>query len=213
MRRNCLKHSATTKPASRHSQLIAARVKSDKGLVHDLAPLQPGRTILHQGMAAERSNIGASGMRFEWGRTSDGPWSACTGKRHDGHQNLPPASGEPRAVRRDERDDRRRWGLLRDSTAMSLSAVPSSIDPAAVRDYLEHDRSCDDVSHGDARGTAGRCLSDGRSSPSGGGFRHSAYDFADRNRPGFKVRARAGACCLIKGALKLPDAQGSLAGR
>jgi cobalt-zinc-cadmium efflux system protein len=29
------------------------------------------------------------------------------------------------------------WGLLRDSTAMSLSAVPSSIDPAAVRDYLE----------------------------------------------------------------------------
>jgi cobalt-zinc-cadmium efflux system protein len=29
------------------------------------------------------------------------------------------------------------WGLLRDSTAMSLSAVPSSIDPAAVRGYLE----------------------------------------------------------------------------
>jgi cobalt-zinc-cadmium efflux system protein len=30
------------------------------------------------------------------------------------------------------------WGLLRDSTAMSLSAVPSSIDPAAVRGYLEN---------------------------------------------------------------------------
>lgn len=29
------------------------------------------------------------------------------------------------------------WGLLRDSTAMSLSAVPSGIDPAAVRAYLE----------------------------------------------------------------------------
>jgi len=29
------------------------------------------------------------------------------------------------------------WGLLRDSTAMSLSAVPRGIDPAAVRDYLE----------------------------------------------------------------------------
>ena len=30
------------------------------------------------------------------------------------------------------------WGLLRDSTAMSLDAVPSNIDPIAVRDYLEH---------------------------------------------------------------------------
>jgi cobalt-zinc-cadmium efflux system protein len=29
------------------------------------------------------------------------------------------------------------WGLLRDSTAMSMSAVPSGIDPAAVRAYLE----------------------------------------------------------------------------
>lgn len=29
------------------------------------------------------------------------------------------------------------WGLLRDSTAMSLGAVPSGIDPAAVRRYLE----------------------------------------------------------------------------
>lgn len=29
------------------------------------------------------------------------------------------------------------WGLLRDSTAMSLNAVPSGIDPAAVRSYLE----------------------------------------------------------------------------
>lgn len=29
------------------------------------------------------------------------------------------------------------WGLLRDSTAMSLGAVPSNIDPAAVRRYLE----------------------------------------------------------------------------
>src|SRR4051812_31549214 len=29
------------------------------------------------------------------------------------------------------------WGLLRDSTAMSLSAVPRGIDPRAVRDYLE----------------------------------------------------------------------------
>lgn len=29
------------------------------------------------------------------------------------------------------------WGLLRDSTAMSLGAVPSSIDPVAVRRYLE----------------------------------------------------------------------------
>jgi cobalt-zinc-cadmium efflux system protein len=29
------------------------------------------------------------------------------------------------------------WGLLRDSTAMSLSAVPSGIDPTAVRCYLE----------------------------------------------------------------------------
>jgi cobalt-zinc-cadmium efflux system protein len=29
------------------------------------------------------------------------------------------------------------WGLLRDSTAMSLDAVPSGIDPAAVRQYLE----------------------------------------------------------------------------
>ncbi len=28
------------------------------------------------------------------------------------------------------------WGLLRDSTAMSLSAVPRGIDPAAVRGYL-----------------------------------------------------------------------------
>jgi cobalt-zinc-cadmium efflux system protein len=28
------------------------------------------------------------------------------------------------------------WGLLRESTAMSLSAVPSAIDPAAVRTYL-----------------------------------------------------------------------------
>ena len=29
------------------------------------------------------------------------------------------------------------WGLLRDSTAMSLGAVPSAIDPAAVRRYLQ----------------------------------------------------------------------------
>lgn len=29
------------------------------------------------------------------------------------------------------------WGLLRDSAAMSLSAVPPSIDPGAVRGYLE----------------------------------------------------------------------------
>lgn len=29
------------------------------------------------------------------------------------------------------------WGLLRDATAMSLNAVPSGIDPAAVRSYLE----------------------------------------------------------------------------
>lgn len=29
------------------------------------------------------------------------------------------------------------WSLLRDSTAMSLAAVPRSIDPAAVRTYLE----------------------------------------------------------------------------
>lgn len=29
------------------------------------------------------------------------------------------------------------WGLLRDSTAMSLGAVPSNIDPVAVRQYLE----------------------------------------------------------------------------
>lgn len=29
------------------------------------------------------------------------------------------------------------WGLLRDSTAMSLSAVPRGIDPAAVRAFLE----------------------------------------------------------------------------
>jgi cobalt-zinc-cadmium efflux system protein len=29
------------------------------------------------------------------------------------------------------------WGLLRDSAAMSLSAVPPGIDPGAVRDYLE----------------------------------------------------------------------------
>jgi cobalt-zinc-cadmium efflux system protein len=29
------------------------------------------------------------------------------------------------------------WGLLRDSTAMSLAAVPRGIDPAAVRGYLE----------------------------------------------------------------------------
>lgn len=29
------------------------------------------------------------------------------------------------------------WGLLRDSTAMSLGAVPSAIDPVAVRRYLE----------------------------------------------------------------------------
>jgi cobalt-zinc-cadmium efflux system protein len=29
------------------------------------------------------------------------------------------------------------WGLLRDSTAMSLSAVPRGIDPVAVRRYLE----------------------------------------------------------------------------
>ncbi|MBQ8106868.1 MAG: cation transporter [Afipia sp.] len=29
------------------------------------------------------------------------------------------------------------WGLLRDSTAMSLGAVPSGIDPLAVRQYLE----------------------------------------------------------------------------
>lgn len=29
------------------------------------------------------------------------------------------------------------WGLLRDSTAMSLDAVPSNIDPVAVRRYLE----------------------------------------------------------------------------
>ncbi|CAN5314876.1 cation diffusion facilitator family transporter [soil metagenome] len=29
------------------------------------------------------------------------------------------------------------WGLLRDSTAMSLGAVPSGIDPVAVRGYLE----------------------------------------------------------------------------
>lgn len=29
------------------------------------------------------------------------------------------------------------WGLLRDSTAMSLNAVPSHIDPIAVRRYLE----------------------------------------------------------------------------
>jgi cobalt-zinc-cadmium efflux system protein len=29
------------------------------------------------------------------------------------------------------------WGLLRDSMAMSLNAVPPGVDPAAVRDYLE----------------------------------------------------------------------------
>ena len=30
----------------------------DKGLVHDPAPLQPARTILHQGVAAERDRVG-----------------------------------------------------------------------------------------------------------------------------------------------------------
>jgi cobalt-zinc-cadmium efflux system protein len=29
------------------------------------------------------------------------------------------------------------WGLLRDSMAMSMSAVPPGIDPAAVRSYME----------------------------------------------------------------------------
>jgi cobalt-zinc-cadmium efflux system protein len=29
------------------------------------------------------------------------------------------------------------WGLLRDSLAMSVNAVPSAIDPQAVRNYLE----------------------------------------------------------------------------
>jgi cobalt-zinc-cadmium efflux system protein len=29
------------------------------------------------------------------------------------------------------------WGLLRDSMAMSLNAVPATIDPSAVRGYLE----------------------------------------------------------------------------
>lgn len=29
------------------------------------------------------------------------------------------------------------WGLLRESTAMSLAAVPAAIDPGAVRDYLD----------------------------------------------------------------------------
>jgi cobalt-zinc-cadmium efflux system protein len=28
------------------------------------------------------------------------------------------------------------WGLLRDSLAMSMSAVPSAIDPGAVREFL-----------------------------------------------------------------------------
>jgi cobalt-zinc-cadmium efflux system protein len=60
---------------------------------------------------------------------------------------------------------------------------------------------------------AGRCLSDGSSSPPGGGFRHSAHDLADRNRPGLEVRTRPGACCLIKQALKLSKMKGSLAGR
>jgi cobalt-zinc-cadmium efflux system protein len=29
------------------------------------------------------------------------------------------------------------WGLLRDSMAMALDIVPSNVDPAAVREYLE----------------------------------------------------------------------------
>lgn len=37
------------------------------------------------------------------------------------------------------------WGLLRDSTAMSLGAVPSGIDPVAVRRYLEQRPGVTDV--------------------------------------------------------------------
>lgn len=37
------------------------------------------------------------------------------------------------------------WSLLRDSTAMSLAAVPRGIDPAAVRSYLEKCAGVNDV--------------------------------------------------------------------
>jgi cobalt-zinc-cadmium efflux system protein len=37
------------------------------------------------------------------------------------------------------------WGLLRDSTAMSLGAVPSRVDPVAVRRYLEQRPGVTDV--------------------------------------------------------------------
>jgi cobalt-zinc-cadmium efflux system protein len=37
------------------------------------------------------------------------------------------------------------WGLLRDSTAMSLGAVPSHIDPVAVRRYLEQQSGVTEV--------------------------------------------------------------------
>ena len=45
------------------------------------------------------------------------------------------------------------WGLLRESTAMSLAAVPSGIDPAAVRAFLA---GCPGVASNSMTSTSGR---------------------------------------------------------
>jgi len=102
------------------------------------------------------------------------------------------------------------WSLLRDSLAMSVGAVPPSIDPQAVRSYLS---SCTGVSavhdlHIWPLSTTENALTASRLSrrpsrgrlPAGGGdraaaaLRHRPRAFADRDQRGHRLPPRARSC-------------------
>ena len=57
-------------PAGRREARQLDSDRSQKGLVRDPAPLQPDRTVLHQGVATERSRIGPLGRR-SWLRADE----------------------------------------------------------------------------------------------------------------------------------------------
>ena len=50
-------------PADRHQARQLDSDRSEKGLVHDPAPLQPARTVLHERVAVERDRTGALRQR------------------------------------------------------------------------------------------------------------------------------------------------------
>jgi cobalt-zinc-cadmium efflux system protein len=98
------------------------------------------------------------------------------------------------------------WGLLRDSVAMTLSAVPAEIEPAAVRGALparrkraarpphladEHDGDFHDGASGHAGRAPRRHVPDERGARDAGSFRHRPRDAAGRDERRHCLRAGA----------------------